>query len=134
MTLLGFAVFVSAMTIFIVSVTLLLYPGYEHGFVGKLALLTLCGGAIIPIWDTFHTGANYSILPTTTALYLGTALFMARHFYRYYKFTHEGAFSWQRNKENPRDGDQGIVDYMAWGRRLIYLFAVTVTALLLWGT
>ena len=134
MSLIGLLVVASALVTFIVATTLLLYPTYDRGYVGTVALLLLCGATILPVWDHFHVGTKYEVLPTTMMLYFGIAIFLARHFYRFHKY-HQGdsGMNWTKASAVIPKKATGKVDMWRLICRVTYLTAVVVTAIYLIG-
>lgn len=79
------------------AAVLVLDPKYDDGVVGRLALfiIMLAGGlgTLIVI-----AGAE-EVNPKLVAIFMGgSALFMARHVYRYMRFRFCGAGAWQSNR------------------------------------
>jgi hypothetical protein len=130
MTLEGFMVITSAWVIFIVASTLMLYPHYEDGIFGRIALGGMVGVTALPLWDHFHYGTQYDLLITTAAFYVAVALFITRHFYRFYKWHNCGLFSFGKTKTAlPEQVTR--VDYLRLGRIIIYWAALIATAIAL---
>lgn len=88
----------SCIVIFVVAASLILHPSYDDGFLGKIALGGLIVSTMGPLWEHFHSGVRYNVLPTTLLIYVATALFLSRHAYRFQKYLKQGAFSWGAHK------------------------------------
>lgn len=86
----------SLVVIFLISSALIVWPSYEDGLVGKVALIVLAfaSAAVLLDYDLQH---SYLPMKTTAATHLGFAAFMVRHFYRFVRYTMGGKFSWKRD-------------------------------------
>jgi len=132
MTVEGFMVISSAWVIFIVASTLMLYPHYEDGIIGRIALGGMVGVTALPLWDYFHYGTQYDLLITTAAFYVVVALFISRHFYRFYKWHNCRMFSWGGTKPKVKTKKkQKPIEYWRLARVLAYWAALTATAIAL---
>lgn len=62
----------------IICTLLALWCQYKDGVVGHLALGTVAICAIVVVFEATD-GAGYEMRPTTTGIFVATALFMLRH-------------------------------------------------------
>lgn len=73
---------------------------YEDGVVGRIALMLMfAGGALIMCYGVFGNGYDFS--PETVVFFIGTAMFMLRHAFRFDRFRRFGRYKWKSSDEQP---------------------------------
>lgn len=87
---------VAAAAIAAVAAFLVLNCEYEDGFVGRVALVIMfIAGAAIAA-EAFIEGDEYDIRPANMAMFLGVAIFMVRHAYRFLRWRLFGKHEWRK--------------------------------------
>jgi hypothetical protein len=80
----------------VMALFLVLHEQYEDGFIGRIAL----GGIVLAVVIVLltHTGgwASYAFAPELTLLLWAICVFIARHVYRFWRYSKHGLFQWRR--------------------------------------
>jgi len=87
-------VFTSAI-IAVVAVFLVCHCEYEDGIIGRLALIILALSNGLIVADYLIDRTEYVMLPNTLMTQFGTAMFLARHCYRFMKWRSLGDYQWR---------------------------------------
>ena len=87
-------VLASAGVILFVSLYLALCRKYDDGIVGHIALAGMALSSAAPLYEAYE-GADYDFVPTTALMYAAVALFMARHAYRFNRWSKTGKGEWR---------------------------------------
>lgn len=87
-------VLASSAVIFCVVVYLGLCRKYEDGIIGNAALGCMAFASGVPVYEAIK-GHTSDYFPTTALMYAAIALFMARHAYRFRKWSTTGEGEWR---------------------------------------
>lgn len=94
-------VLASAGVILFVSLYLALSRNYDDGIIGHVALAGMALSSAAPLYEAYE-GADYDFMPTTALMYAAVAVFMARHAYRFRKWSKTGTGEWRDSDEKRR--------------------------------
>ena len=92
-------VLASAGVILCISLYLALCREYDDGIIGHTALGAMALGSAAPLCEAAQ-GADYDFLPTTALMYAAVAMFLARHVYRFRRWSLTGENDWTKKTEN----------------------------------
>lgn len=70
---------------------------YEDGIVGHAGLACMAMAAFVVLYSAWH-GTQYEFQPSSMVLFVGIAIFMLRHTYRFIRFSCGGKFAWKRKE------------------------------------
>lgn len=91
-------VLASAGVILCVSLYLALCRNYDDGIIGHVALAGMALSSAAPLYEAYE-GADYDFMPTTALMYAAVAVFMARHAYRFNRWSKTGTGEWRDSDE-----------------------------------
>lgn len=89
-------VLASAGVILCVSLYLALCRNYDDGIIGHVALAGMSLSSAAPLYEAYE-GVDYEFMPTTALMYAAIALFLARHAYRFHRWSTTGKDEWRED-------------------------------------
>lgn len=92
-----YIVIIACVVILTLALYLALNPKYDDGIIGNAALGGLAMSAAGPLYETM-SGQDYEFLPTTALLYCSLAIFIARHAYRFRRWSKQGQNDWTESR------------------------------------
>lgn len=95
-----------ALSVFLVCLSLVLHPDYEDGLIGRIALAAMAVAGITRFMDIVAAGAATPIAHIGVLLWIGLALFMMRHLYRFLRWRHSGEGDWRAARRSDVTGKQ----------------------------
>lgn len=103
-------VFFAAAIVFAVCVVLVFHPEYEDGVFGRLGLALLGIAAIarvLGIIGGWLDDASFRITEVGLILWIGLAIFLSRHLYRFLRWRHVGEHDWRSADHTITGGKSG---------------------------
>lgn len=92
-------VLASAGVILCVSLYLAMCRHYDDGIIGHVALAGMSLSSAAPLYEAYE-GVDYDFMPTTALMYAAVAVFMARHAYRFHKWSKCGTGDWREDAKD----------------------------------
>lgn len=84
-----------ALVVFLVCLALVLHSDYEDGLVGRLALAAMGLAGISRFIDIVNKAGEIPVAAVGVLLWMGLALFLMRHLYRFLRWRNSGEGDWR---------------------------------------
>lgn len=84
-----------AMVVAVICTTLVLHREYEDGLLGRLGLALMALAATARTLQLVESEFQRSVNPIGLVLWVGLALFLARHLYRFMRWRRSGEGDWR---------------------------------------
>lgn len=97
--ILNAVVFLCSSAVLAISLVLVLHRDYEDGLIGRLALSLLGIGALARVLDILFASGPIPFSAIAFLVWLGLALFLGRHLYRFLRWRHTGEHEWREAKK-----------------------------------
>lgn len=96
----------AALAVFLICLVLVLHPDYEDGLVGRIALATIALAALARFLAI--AGGDWQMQFNSIAflLWVGLALFLGRHLYRFLRWRRAGTHDWRETRCGEAPGKQ----------------------------
>ena len=95
MSALNFAVLMAAITVAVISTILVFHKEYEDGLIGRFALSLMALAGIGRAVGILESDFEFRVTPQGAMIWLGAALFLGRHFYRFLRWRNNGDYEWR---------------------------------------
>lgn len=93
--LIGLLVVFCALTVSMVSTLLVLHRDYEDGLLGRIGLSFMALAGSARAMHLLIHGLDMPSNPIAVLLWIGLALFMVRHLYRFMRWRRSGEYDWR---------------------------------------